>query len=67
MLRKEEVRAFNDVLEMGLALSVDERRDVRDVYSFWPMELKGSLVSVGTRMKRERWLTVHRMAQEDLP
>jgi hypothetical protein len=31
LLREEEVRAFDDVLEVGLALGVDERGDVGDV------------------------------------
>ena len=39
LLREEEVRALDNVLEVGLALSVGQRRDVRDVDSFWSIGL----------------------------
>ena len=31
LLRKEEIRSFDNILEMWFALRVDESRDVRDV------------------------------------
>lgn len=34
LLGEEEVGTFNDVLEMWLALGIDERRHIRDIHSF---------------------------------
>ena len=33
LLREEQVRALDDVLEMRLSLRIDQRGDVRDVHS----------------------------------